>query len=93
MLKKVALVSPSPSPTTPTDKAATMRPPSPHPVKQVYDVDASIDHYLRHLCDNSPSLPHACWSSGVEEDLVTHLGASERNRQEVMWEIVATEER
>jgi hypothetical protein len=38
-------------------------------------------------------LPPASWSEGAEEDLVTHLGPRERTRQEVLWEIVASEER
>ena len=38
-------------------------------------------------------LPTGSWSEGVEEDLVTHLGSHERTRQEVLWEIVANEER
>lgn len=33
------------------------------------------------------------WSEGAEEDLVTNLGQRERTRQEVLWEIVASEER
>jgi hypothetical protein len=39
------------------------------------------------------SSPAAHWHEAVEEDLVTHLGPRERGRQEVMWEIVASEER
>ena len=38
-------------------------------------------------------LPAGSWSEGVEEDLVTRLGSHERTRQEVLWEIVASEER
>jgi hypothetical protein len=83
MFREFALVSPPPSPTTLTDKTTTSHPPSPHPIKQIYDADASIN----------PSLPRDCWSSYAPKDLVTHLGMSERNRQEVMWEIVASEER
>ena len=33
------------------------------------------------------------WGEGAEEDLVTCLGSRERTRQEVLWEIVASEER
>ncbi|KAH9946011.1 Dbl domain-containing protein [Epithele typhae] len=33
------------------------------------------------------------WSEGAEEDLVSNLGQRERTRQEVLWEIVASEER
>ena len=35
----------------------------------------------------------ASWSEVVEEDLLNHLGARERTRQEVLWEIAASEER
>ncbi|KAL4250395.1 Endocytic & GEF Adapter [Abortiporus biennis] len=33
------------------------------------------------------------WSESAEEDLVSNLGQRERTRQEVLWEIVASEER
>ncbi|KIJ68970.1 hypothetical protein HYDPIDRAFT_172480 [Hydnomerulius pinastri MD-312] len=33
------------------------------------------------------------WSEGAEDDLVSNLGPRERTRQEVLWEIVASEER
>jgi len=33
------------------------------------------------------------WSESAEEDLVSNLGPRERTRQEVLWEIVASEER
>lgn len=33
------------------------------------------------------------WSEAAEEDLVSNLGQRERTRQEVLWEIVASEER
>ena len=35
----------------------------------------------------------ASWSEGAEGDLVLNLGERERTRQEVLWEIVASEER
>ena len=35
----------------------------------------------------------ASWSEAAEEDLVSNLGPRERTRQEVLWEIVASEER
>jgi hypothetical protein len=60
--------------------------PSPHPVKLDCNDDNSIDPSL--LLTQPP-----CWSEGAEQDLVTHLGPSERSRQEVMWEIVKSEER
>ena len=62
--------------------------PSPHPVNLKLDCndDNSIDQH--------PFFPlPSCWSERAEEDLVTHLGSSERGRQEAMWEIVASEER
>ncbi len=86
LLNEVAFISSPPSPTSATGKATTIRPPSPHPFKVDHDDDNPIDH----------SLPHTrppCWSDRAEEDLVTHLGPSERSRQEIMWEIVTSEER
>jgi hypothetical protein len=38
-------------------------------------------------------LATASWSEAAEEDLVSNLGPRERTRQEVLWEIVASEER
>jgi hypothetical protein len=35
----------------------------------------------------------ASWSEAAEEDLVSNLGARERTRQEVLWEIVTSEDR
>jgi serine/threonine protein kinase len=35
----------------------------------------------------------AAWSEAVDEDLVCYLGARERTRQEILWEIVASEDR
>jgi hypothetical protein len=60
--------------------------PSRHPVKLDCNDENSIDQSL--ALTQPP-----CWSEGAEEDLVTHLGPSERSRQEVMWEIVKSEER
>lgn len=42
---------------------------------------------------SSRILAAASWSEGAEEDLVSNLGPRERTRQEVLWEIVASEER
>lgn len=60
--------------------------PSPHPVKLDCNDDNSIDQ-------SSALTQPSCWSESAEEDLVTHLGPSERRRQEIMWEIVKSEER
>ncbi|KZV90404.1 Dbl homology domain-containing protein [Exidia glandulosa HHB12029] len=38
-------------------------------------------------------MPPASWSELAEDDLVSNLGQRERTRQEVLWEIVASEER
>ncbi|TFK54995.1 Dbl homology domain-containing protein [Heliocybe sulcata] len=42
---------------------------------------------------SSRILAASSWSEGAEEDLVSNLGPRERTRQEVLWEIVASEER
>jgi hypothetical protein len=59
--------------------------PSPHPVELLCDDNNPIEQ--------SFPLTRPCWSEDAEEDLVTHLGPSERSRQEMMWEIVKSEER
>lgn len=43
--------------------------------------------------NTSRILATASWSEAAEEDLVSNLGPRERTRQEVLWEIVASEER
>jgi hypothetical protein len=43
--------------------------------------------------NSSRILAAASWSEGAEEDLVSNLGPRERTRQEVLWEILASEER
>jgi len=60
--------------------------PSPHPVTLDCSDGNSIDQ-------SSPLTQPPYWSESAEEDLVTHLGPSERSRQEMMWEIVKSEER
>ena len=80
-------------------KATTTRPtPSPYLTKPGYGDGVSIQQSLRSGTPFSQKstgsvLPPASWSEGAEEDLVTHLGPRERTRQEVLWEIVASEER
>ena len=80
-------------------KATTTRPtPSPYLIKPGYSDGVSIHQSLRSGTPFSQKstgsvLPPASWSEGAEEDLVTHLGPRERTRQEVLWEIVASEER
>lgn len=59
--------------------------PSPHPFKLDCDDDKPINQSLL--------LTRPYWSESAEEDLVSHLGPSERSRQEIMWEIVQSEER
>ena len=71
---------------------------SPYSAKPTYGDGASIHQSLRSATPFSQKsigsvLPPASWSEGAEEDLVTHLGPRERTRQEVLWEIVASEER
>jgi len=45
------------------------------------------------MSQRSGMLTTASWSEAAEEDLVSNLGQRERIRQEVLWEIVASEER
>ncbi|KAG8904003.1 hypothetical protein FRB99_002415 [Tulasnella sp. 403] len=47
-----------------------------------------------HMSGRSTTIqPPASWSESAEEDLVSNLGPRERTRQEVLWEIVASEQR
>ncbi|KAI0256763.1 hypothetical protein BJV78DRAFT_1166822 [Lactifluus subvellereus] len=84
---------------TQTVKATTTRSVAPPcSAKPSYGDAASIHQSLRSgtpFSQKSMSsvIPPASWSEGAEEDLVTHLGPRERTRQEVLWEIVASEER
>ncbi|KAI0318640.1 Dbl domain-containing protein [Amylostereum chailletii] len=83
-----------------TAKATSTRAaPSPFPGKSYGDA-ASIHQSMRSATPYSQKsaaassvLPPASWSEGAEEDLVSNLGPRERTRQEVLWEIVASEER
>ncbi|KAI0306513.1 Dbl-like domain-containing protein [Multifurca ochricompacta] len=92
-------VGSSKSSTQQTVKATSTRSAtSPYPIKPGYGDGASIHQSLRSGTPFSQKstgsvLPPASWSEGAEEDLVTHLGPRERTRQEVLWEIVASEER
>lgn len=49
--------------------------------------------YSQATQSSSRILTTASWSEAAEEDLVSNLGPRERTRQEVLWEIVASEER
>lgn len=95
VLKKIAPISQPPSPAILTDMSATKRPPSPHPDTLGHDDGASIESPRCNPPASPSSLPFplTCWSDGADKDLVAHIGPSERNRQELMWEIVASEER
>ncbi|TBU35846.1 hypothetical protein BD311DRAFT_801430 [Dichomitus squalens] len=81
-----------------SNKAASTRTTtSPYPAKSY---EASLHQSLRSgtpysSMSNTSSriLAVQSWSEGAEEDLVTNLGQRERTRQEVLWEIVASEER
>ncbi|KAG9121341.1 hypothetical protein FRC07_002726, partial [Ceratobasidium sp. 392] len=46
-----------------------------------------------HMSGMSAIQAAASWSEAAENDLVSNLGQRERTRQEVLWEIVASEER
>lgn len=48
---------------------------------------------LSHMTGRTGIQAAASWSEAAEEDLVSNLGPRERTRQEVLWEIVASEDR
>lgn len=68
---------------------------SPNSTKPTYGDGVLIDPSLRSATPFSIGsfLPVGSWREGAEEDLITHLGLRERTRQEVVWEIVASEDR
>ncbi|CDO72839.1 hypothetical protein BN946_scf185002.g24 [Trametes cinnabarina] len=84
-----------------SNKAASTRTAtSPFPGKSYGGETASLHQSLRSgtpysSMSNTGSriLAVQSWSEGAEEDLVSNLGQRERTRQEVLWEIVASEER
>lgn len=90
-----------------TDIASTMKSVKPastraasSPYPRAYGDGASIHQSLRsgtpysHMTNASSRILSAqSWSEGAEEDLVSNIGQRERTRQEVLWEIVASEER
>lgn len=49
--------------------------------------------YSQASAASSRILATASWSEAAEDDLVSNLGPRERTRQEVLWEIVASEDR
>ena len=53
----------------------------------------STSPYSQGSSYSSKILATASWSEAAEEELVSNIGARERTRQEVLWEIVASEER
>ncbi|KAI0934172.1 hypothetical protein AcV5_006106 [Taiwanofungus camphoratus] len=72
---------------------------SPFPAKH-YGDGASLHQSLRSGTPHSQMsnassriLAAQSWSEVAEEDLVSNIGQRERTRQEVLWEIVASEER
>lgn len=89
-----------------TDVASTLKsnkPGSTRTATSPYSVkgyEASLHQSLRSTTPfsqmsntSSRILAAQSWSEGAEEDLVSNLGQRERTRQEVLWEIVASEER
>jgi hypothetical protein len=87
------------SPSTKASKSSASRPVvSPNPTKGFSD-SASIQQSVRsntpYSQSNSSSriLGPVSWSEVAEIDLVSNLGPRERTRQEVLWEIVTSEER
>ena len=70
------------------------------PTQKVFGDNASMHPSMRSGTPYSQAsrstsriLATASWSEAAEEELVSNLGARERTRQEVLWEIVASEER
>ncbi|KAG6903212.1 hypothetical protein C0995_002755 [Termitomyces sp. Mi166 len=83
--------------TTTSAKATSTRTVSPYLQKPVEQSAASIRSGTPYSQMSSSSgsriLAAASWSEVTEEDLVTNLGSRERTRQEVLFEIISSEER
>ena len=95
MLKKAAFISQPPSRSAVIKMATEKRPPSPHLDEPSYDGCAFVKpHPHPYLSRHLPflvSFPPLCWSDKADKDLRTHIGPCERDRQEVMCEIVDSE--
>ena len=55
--------------------------------------NASEDDSSSFISFGAKSVGGPSWSEMTQEELVMNLGSRERTRQEVLWEIVASEER
>lgn len=69
----------------------TVRPPSASPSPTVPTLSPTPSDYSLHAASYLP--PANSWSEMAEDDLIANLGPKERTRQEVLWEIVSSEER
>ncbi|THH33956.1 hypothetical protein EUX98_g224 [Antrodiella citrinella] len=89
-----------------TDVASTLKTAKPastrattSPFPKNYGDGASLHQSLRsgtpysQMTNGSRILGAQSWSEQAEEDLVSNIGQRERTRQEVLWEILASEER
>lgn len=81
--KSARHVGAGPGPSTP-DVSVSVRSSIHTGYEQSIDADAGQGHYVP---------VQASWSSMAEDDLINNLGPRERGRQEVLWEIVSSEER
>ncbi|KAH7915003.1 Dbl domain-containing protein [Hygrophoropsis aurantiaca] len=84
----VASTKATSTPTSSARATSTRTAPSPYPASL-----RSGTPYSQLSNASSRILAVTSWSEGAEEDLVSNLGPRERTRQEVLWEIVASEER
>ena len=86
--KKVAFISPS---TTPTAERPLQ---SPTPFADTASIQQTIRSSTQYYQSNSSRITSATsWSEHTEVDLVANLSSRERTRQEVLFEIVSSEER
>lgn len=67
-------------------------PPSASPTKSAMSPTPS-EHSLSGMSNKSYLPPPNSWSEMAEDDLIANLSPRERTRQEVLWEIVSSEER
>ncbi|KAI5991022.1 hypothetical protein EDC04DRAFT_2614024 [Pisolithus marmoratus] len=97
--KSTTTSTPSPAAAAPpavttTSAAPSIKATSTHTAASPYPVSLRSQTLFSQMSMSSTRiLVVSSWSEGAEEDLVSNLGPRERMRQEVLWEIVASEER
>ncbi|KZT60401.1 Dbl homology domain-containing protein [Calocera cornea HHB12733] len=80
------------SPTSAVRGGSSLAPPQQEPSNLAFSLRSGTP-YSQHTSARSFVQAASSWSEAAEEDLVSNIGPRERTRQEVLWEIVTSEER